>query len=119
MSTNIDAVVFVGSILIAGGTIMVLVMNAPLAIVPLSIAALGLAYVTLDVSQLTRWVASPTTTSLDPDREAVTLLRQRYAREEIDDEEFNRRLAILLETQTIEQANQYHEQANSPNEHGS
>ncbi len=34
----------------------------------------------------------------------LTLLRQRYARDEIDQAEFERRLDDLLETETIEQA---------------
>jgi uncharacterized membrane protein len=119
MSRQIDAVIFVGSLIIGGLTIVALVADALLALVPLTVATLGIAYVTLDVSQLDRWIASPATTSLDPDRDAVALLRQRYARGEIDESEFERRLKALVDTQTIEQAEQYYEQNDSPNSHGS
>jgi uncharacterized membrane protein len=50
------------------------------------------------------WLPSQDATTTDTDEHALPILRQRYARGEIDHTEFERRLTDLLETETIEQA---------------
>ena len=40
----------------------------------------------------------------DPDADALETLRERYVRGEIDEEEFEERLALLLETETVSEA---------------
>lgn len=71
---------------------------------------LGFAYLKADSIGLHRWTRSRDDTSVDSQEDALTLLRQRYARGDIDESEFERRLDDLLATETLEQAEEYHDE---------
>ena len=83
-----------------------------LALGPLIVGILGFLYLTGDSDQINQWLASRTSewvdsqdgTAINTNEDAMTILRQRYARGEIDQAEFERRLNDLLETETVEQA---------------
>ena len=83
-----------------------------LALGPLIVGILGFLYLTGDSDQINQWLASRTSewvdsqdgTAINTKEDAMTILRQRYARGEIDQAEFERRLNDLLETETVEQA---------------
>lgn len=83
-----------------------------LALGPLIVGILGFLYLTGDSDQINQWLASRTSewvdsqdgTAINTKEDALTILRQRYARGEIDQAEFERRLNDLLETETVEQA---------------
>lgn len=77
------------------------------ALAPLILGLLGFAYLKTDINQISDWGSSQSNSDTDPQEEALTILRERYARGEIDQDEFERRLDDLLETETVEQAEQH------------
>lgn len=77
------------------------------ALAPLLIGFLGFAYLKTDFERITEWVNSQSDRDTDPQEEALTVLRRRYARGEIDQDEFERKVDDLLGTETVEQAEKY------------
>lgn len=92
LAVSVVAVLF-GVTLLAAGEVF--------ALTAIIIGVLGFAYLKTDIDQ--------NSSDTDPQQDALTILRERYARGEIDQDEFERRLDDLLETETVEQAEQYHE----------
>ena len=80
------------------------------ALAPLILGLLGFAYLKADDDPISQWIRSENDTVTDPKEDALSVLRQRYARGEIDEDEFERRLNDLLETETVEQAEEHHEE---------
>lgn len=91
---------FLGIGLIAAGNIF--------AFIPFLIGILGFVYLKTGFNRTKESSSSDVNAYQE---EALTLLRHRYARGEIDQAEFERRLDGLLETETIEQAESYHEKS--------
>ena len=81
------------------------------ALAPLILGLLGFAYLKADDDPISQWIRSENDTVTDPKEDALSVLRQRYARGEIDEDEFERRLSDLLETETVEQAEEHHEES--------
>ena len=81
------------------------------ALAPLILGLLGFAYLKADDDPISQWIRSEDDTVTDPKEDALSVLRQRYARGEIDEDEFERRLSDLLETETVEQAEEHHEES--------
>ena len=81
------------------------------ALAPLILGLLGFAYLKTDDDPISQWIRSEDDTVTDPKEDALSVLRQRYARGEIDEDEFERRLNDLLETETVEQAEEHHEES--------
>ena len=81
------------------------------ALAPLILGLLGFAYLKADDDPISQWIRSENDTVTDPKEDALSVLRQRYARGEIDEDEFERRLNDLLETETVEQAEEHHEES--------
>lgn len=77
---------------------------------PLLVGIFGFAYLKAESNPLSRWRRSHDDTVTDPQEDALTVLRQRYAQGDIDQPEFERRLDDLLETETVEQAKEYHDE---------
>lgn len=76
----------------------------------LLIGLLGFAYLKADSTALNQGERSRDDSSVDSREDALTVLRQRYARGDIDESEFERRLDDLLATETVEQAKEYHDE---------
>lgn len=93
--------VLLGVTLLAAGEVF--------ALTAIIIGVLGFAYLKSDVDQISDWRSSQTNSETDSQEDALTILRERYARGEIEQDEFERRLDDLLETETVEQAEQHHE----------
>src|SRR5699024_6468093 len=71
---------------------------------PILIGVVGLLYLAGGGERIGEWLDTRTTadtTADDASEDALTTLRQRYARGEIDHAEFERRLNELLETETV------------------
>lgn len=100
LAVSVVAVLF-GVTLLAAGEVF--------ALTAIIIGVLGFAYLKTDVDQISDWGSSQSSSETDPQEDALTILRERYARGEIDQDEFERRLDDLLETETVEQAEQHHE----------
>ena len=95
--------VLLGITMLAGGEVF--------ALAPLILGLLGFAYLKADDDPISQWIRSEDDTVTDPKEDALSVLRQRYARGEIDEDEFERRLSDLLETETVEQAEEHHEES--------
>ncbi len=78
------------------------------ALAALAVGAAGFAYLKADLEQVRQLVSSGER-EVDQAEDALTVLRGRYARGEIDQDEFERRLDDLLETETVEQAETHRE----------
>ena len=85
-----------GVAMLAGGEL--------LALGPLVVGILGFVYLKADVDRIDRWLGSQENDTTNPQEEALTVLRRRYASGEIDRTEFERRLNDLLETGSLEEA---------------
>ncbi|UOO96048.1 SHOCT domain-containing protein [Halococcus dombrowskii] len=73
-------------------------------VLPILIGVVGLLYLAGGGERIGEWLDTRTTadtTADDASEDALTTLRQRYARGEIDHAEFERRLNELLETETV------------------
>ena len=79
------------------------------ALLPLIIGILGFAYLKADFDSLRDWIHAQDAAETDQKEAALNVLRERYASGEIDQTEFEKKLDDLLETETVEQAEQYHE----------
>ncbi|ELZ00725.1 SHOCT domain-containing protein [Natrialba aegyptia] len=71
----------------------------------------GFAYLKLEAEQGGRWFSPSDSSDTQDTEDALSILRCRYARGEIDQTEFERRLNDLLETETPQQAEAYAEKA--------
>ena len=89
-----------GVAMLAGGEL--------LALGPLIVGILGFVYLKTDIDRIDRWLGTGDDTTTNPQEEALTVLQRRYARGEIDQAEFERRLNDLLETETLERAEEHH-----------
>ena len=89
-----------GVAMLAGGEL--------LALGPLIVGILGFVYLKTDIDRIDRWLGTGDDTTTNPQEEALTVLRRRYARGKIDQAEFERRLNDLLETETLERAEEHH-----------
>ena len=94
--------VLLGITMLAGGEVF--------ALAPLILGLLGFAYLKADDDPISQWLRSTDNTVTDPKEDALSVLRQRYARGEIDQGEFERRLNDLLETETVDQAEERYEE---------
>ena len=99
--------------LLVFGTIQITTGNL-LGVLPLLLGVVGLAVVSGYIqtewlkNRLNRWIEPQEETSSKPSSEdALAVLRERYARGELTEAEFERRLEALLETETIGQAAGY------------
>jgi len=68
---------------------------------------LGIIYSTVGADWIDHCLNTQDSRSTSSERDALATLRQQYARGEIDEREFERRLDTLLESETIEQAASY------------
>lgn len=93
--------VLLGVTLLAAGEVF--------ALTAIIIGVLGFAYLKTDVDQIRDGGSSQSSSETDSQEDALTILRERYARGEIGQDEFERRLDDLLETETVEQVEQHHE----------
>lgn len=107
----VDAAILAVSMIAVLLAITMLAGGEVLALAPLIVGLLGFVYLKADTDQIYGWLSSKNNTETDPEEEALTVLRQRYARGEINQEEFERRLNDLLETETLEQAKEHHEKS--------
>ncbi|WP_336361959.1 SHOCT domain-containing protein [Halalkalicoccus salilacus] len=89
--------------------VMLLAAGEVFALTAIIIGVLGFAYLKTEIDQISEWRSSQSSSDTDPQQDALTILRERYARGEIDQDEFERRLDDLLETATVEQAEQHYE----------
>ena len=94
--------VLLGITMLAGGEVF--------ALAPLILGLLGFAYLKADDDPISQWLRSKDDTVTDPKEDALSVLRQRYTRGEIDQGEFERRLNDLLETETVDQAEERYEE---------
>lgn len=81
-----------------------------LAFGPLLLGVLGFVYLKTDSDPIDQWLNARDGASTDTEVDALTVLRRRYARGELDQAEFERRLDDLLETETVEQATNHREE---------
>jgi len=79
------------------------------ALLPIVIGVLGFSYLKADFDTLREWMNSQDATETDQKEAALNVLRERYASGEIDQTEFEKKLDDLLETETVEQAEKYHD----------
>lgn len=104
-SKNVDNAILAISMVAAFFALGLFATGNLLALGPLVVSILGFVYLTVDADQIDQWLESfRLQAGADADEDALTLLRQRYARGEIDQAEFEDRLNDLIETETIEQA---------------
>ncbi|MFC7133682.1 MULTISPECIES: SHOCT domain-containing protein [Salinibaculum] len=88
--------VLLGVTMLAGGGLT--------ALAPIFFGLLGFAYLKADFEHLRAWIGSRDESDVDEAEDALAVLRSRYASGELDHDEFERRLEDLLETETVEQA---------------
>lgn len=86
-----------------------LVAGEVFAFAALLIGILGLVYLKTGFELISEQTGSQSSSDAAAEEDPLTILRERYARGEITQEEFERRLDDLLETETLEQAAQHHE----------
>jgi len=102
LAIAMTAVLF-GITMLAGGEVF--------ALAPLILGLLGFAYLKADDDPISQWMGSQDDTATDLKEDALSVLRQRYARGEIDENEFERRLNDLLKTETVDQAEEHYEES--------
>jgi uncharacterized membrane protein len=76
---------------------------------PLLVGVLGFAYLKAERDPFRQWLRSHDGAATDSQEDALAALRRRYAQGDLDQAEFERRLDDLLETETVEQAKEYHD----------
>lgn len=106
---DVDDTILVCSMLATIFGILLLAGGQMVSVGLLFIGGIGFAYLKTDGELLGRWMGSSDDDAQETEQDPLTILRQRYARGEIDHAEFERRLNDLLETETVEQAETHHE----------
>lgn len=100
----VDRAILAVSIIAALLGITMLASGEVVALAALIVGIAGFAYLKTDREQARHWIRSQRNGEGDPKEETLALLRRRYARGEIEQDEFERKLDDLLETETIERA---------------
>lgn len=104
-----DAILWVAAVTVIYG-VTSLGVGQVFGLIPLCFGLLVFAYIKVDDDRITEWLASLNDTSQETEEDPLAVLRERYAHGGIDEAEFESRLDDLLETESVERAENHRDQ---------